>query len=190
MLRPTDNLRADHAVVSRGIAALQGLACHVRRGGAFPVADCALLLRFLREFVIAVHMRKEQGHVCPAVAMRGDDAAAALVGELARLHEEVIELTHALVLFWEPVGELSPEERAGFANTVDAVTGRARRMQQLEEGDLYPVCDRVVPADDQLDWNREWHQLETERGGRTSWADQILAVAERWALPRRPSDGG
>lgn len=190
MLRPTDNLRADHAVVSRGIAALQGLACHVRRGGAFPVADCARLLRFLREFVIAVHMRKEQEHVCPAVAMRGDEAVAALVGELARLHDEVRELTHALVLFWEPVGELSPEERAGFANTVDAVTSRARRMQQLEDTELYPTCDRVVPADDQLDWNRDWRQLEVERGGRSAWADEVHALADRWALPRRPCDGG
>src|SRR5262245_50001544 len=88
MLRLTDNLRADHAVTAVGLAALTAVSEHVRRGGAFPADDCAVLLRFVREFVLAVHMRKEAELVCPAVAMRGDDRAAATVGELFRLHEE------------------------------------------------------------------------------------------------------
>ena len=87
MHRLTDNLRSDHALTSVGLAALTAVGEHVRRGGAFPADDCAVLLRFVREFVVAVHMRKETELVCPAVAMRGDERAAATVGELLRLHE-------------------------------------------------------------------------------------------------------
>ena len=134
MPRLTDNLRADHALTAIGVAALAAVGDHVRRGGAFPAGDCAVLLRFVREFVLAVHMRKETELVCPAVAMRGDDRAAATVGELLRLHEEVTELSHSLVLFWEPVGELSPAERSGFADTAAGLASRILLMQSIEDG--------------------------------------------------------
>jgi hemerythrin-like domain-containing protein len=182
MLRPTDNLRSDHALVSTGVLVFERLGAHVRRGEGFPVADCAELLRFLREFVIAVHLRKEQDVLLPAVAMRGDDDAARQVGELMRLHEELTELTHSLVLFWEPLGELSPAEESGFADTVDAVVARVRRMQSLEERHLFPTCDAVVPADDQLDWLAQWQRLENERGGHAVWAPRIARLARDWQL--------
>lgn len=180
MHRPTDNLRADHHVVAKGVGALQSIASSVRAGDPFPVEDTALLLRFLREFVVAVHMRKEADTVWPAVAMRGDDRSAGLVGELMRLQDEVTSLSHSLVLFWEPVAELSPDERAGFAETVDNVASRIVRMRQIEEAELFPACDAAVPADDQLDWVHQFAQLEYERGARTLWAERLRPLLSRW----------
>ncbi|HEX6812255.1 MAG TPA: hemerythrin domain-containing protein [Planctomycetota bacterium] len=180
MHRLTDNLRADHAVTSIGLAALNAVGEHVRRGGAFPAQDCALLLRFVREFVLAVHMRKETELVCPAVAMRGDHRAAATVGRLLRLHAEVTELSHSLVLFWEPVGELSPAERLGFADTAAGLASRILLMQSIEERELFPACDASVPADDQLEWAATIQQQEAARGSCGSWARRITTLARKW----------
>jgi hypothetical protein len=47
MQRPTDNLRLDHALVGRGMAALSALAEGVRAGAALPRADT----------VAAIHQR-------------------------------------------------------------------------------------------------------------------------------------
>lgn len=182
MLRPTDTLRSDHAITATVVAVLQAIAREVRSGAPFPGDDCVMVLRFLREFELAVHLRKEAEQVCPAVAMRGDDRAAALVGELMRMQEEVTELTHALVLFWEPASELSPGERAGFADTVDALAARILRMQHLEENELFPACDAAVPADDQLEWVEQFAQLEAERGGRAVWAPRVRALATKWLV--------
>jgi hemerythrin-like domain-containing protein len=182
MLRPTDTLRSDHALTATGLAVLQAVAREVRSGQPFPADDCAILLRFLREFELAVHLRKEAELICPAVAMRGDDRAAALVGELMRMQEEVAELTHALVLFWEPASELSPGERAGFADTVDALATRILRMQHLEENELFPACDAAVPADDQLEWIEQFARLEAERGGRGVWAARLRKLAATWLV--------
>lgn len=180
MERPTDHLKDDHHVAARAVRCLAAIATSVRHGDAFPADDTATALRFLREWVVAVHMRKEDEVLGPAVAMRGDERSAAIVGELFRLHEEIAELLHSLVLFWEPLGELTPDERNGFAATVDALVQRLERRQQLEEQELFPACDRYVPADDQLHWLEEFTQLEVERGRRSEWVDQIDALATRW----------
>ncbi len=179
MLRPTDSLRSDHATIAKGLALLRAIARDVRAGRPFPADDCAILLRFLREFLLAVHLRKEAELVCPAVAMRGDEHAAALVGELMRLHEEVAELIHALVLFWEPTSDLSPGERAGFADTVEALATRILRMQRLEESELLPACEAIVPADDQLEWVEQFAQLDAERGGLLPWHARLQKIAAK-----------
>ncbi len=180
MKRPTDNLRSDHALVARGLAALAAVAARVRAGGALPAADSALLIRFLREFVLAVHLRKEAELVCPAAAMHGSDDLAAEVGEVYRLHDEVAELVHSLVLFWEPTDDLDADERRGFADTVDAVCSRLRRLADREESAFFPLCDAEVPADDQLDWMARFEALERERTSRAEWSRQLGPVLARW----------
>lgn len=180
MLRPTDTLRAEHSVTSLGLSVLAGIAAHLRGGGAFPADDVAEVLRFLREFVQAVHLRKESECLYPGAAMAGDEAAAAMVGELMRLHDEVGDLLHALVLFWEPSGDLLPEEQCAFAATAATLAARVERMQQLEENALFPACDASVPADDQLDWNRRFAELERDRTPAATWQARLTALAQRW----------
>ena len=179
MPRPTDNLRADHSVVGRALDVLEAVAVHVRAGGVFPGQDCAVVLRFLREFLLPIHFRKENEVVWPAVAMRGEDRSAALVGDLLRLQDEVTELVHTLVLFWEPVGELTAAERSGFAATADALVAQLRRMRELEERELFRTCDAFVPADDQLDWLANFARLDAERP-RAEWGVAIDRLARNW----------
>jgi hemerythrin-like domain-containing protein len=180
MPRFTDNLRADHLVVRTALAVLGAVGDHVRNGGDLPVEDSAALLRFLREFLLATHFRKESDLVWPAVAMRCDERAASLVGELLRLQEEVTELVHTLVLFWEPVGELTPAERDGFANTIGACSTRLLRMMELEEREVFRCCDAIVPADDQLDWADAFAHLEGERTPRDAWVRELRALQKKW----------
>lgn len=180
MIHPLDNLRSDHALVARACQALVELAESVRAGGTFPAADAALLLRFLRDFVVAVHMHKESCWLWPAIVMRGDDDAAAAAGEVARLHEEATELIHSLVLFWEP-GDLSPPEREGFLTTAQALRDRLERMASIEEGVLFPACETTVPPDDLLDWVEQFRQVERERGQVASWAPKLAATLSHWS---------
>lgn len=180
MDRPTEHLMQDHAVASRCVRCLARMAEQVSAGGAFAADDIATSLRFLREWVVAVHMRKEDELLAPAVAMRGDERSAQIVGELFRLREEIEELLHSLVLFWEPLGQLTEHERAGFASAVEALVRRLERRQELEEQVLFPDCTRYVPADDQLHWIEEFDRVEAERGRRSDWSEQIQALASHW----------
>jgi hemerythrin-like domain-containing protein len=181
MKRPTDNLRQDHALVARALRALAGIAAAVRGGVRFPADDSAALIRFLREFVVAVHLRKEAELVCPAAAMHGSDDLAAQVGDLLRVHDEITELVHSLMLFWEPTADLGVDERAGFADTVDAIRARLQRLAEFEEAALFPVCDAEVPADDQLDWLGQFTAFERERTPRAAWEQSLAPTLARWS---------
>lgn len=167
-------------LTTRGIRVLAAIADCVQAGGEFPATDCASALRFLREWMLAVHMRKEDEILAPAVAMRADEEAAAIVGELLRLREEITELAHSLVLFWEPIDDLTDAERTGFVETVKALVARLERRQLLEENELFPACDASVPPDDQLDWLKQFAQLEAERSSRAFWATKVDQLATNW----------
>lgn len=179
MPRPTDELRADHAVVEAGLAVLAAIGAHVRRGGLFPADDAATALRFLREFLVATHFRKENEVVWPAMAMRAGDGAAAKVGELVRAQDEAGDLIKSLMFFWEPVGELTAEERLGFADTVDALRLSMQRLQSSEER-LFAECDSDVPADDQIGWNEQFAAIETGRSSRARWERELRELAANW----------
>jgi hemerythrin-like domain-containing protein len=180
MPRYTDNLRADHSVVCLGLDVLGAIGEHVRGGGDLPAEDTATLLRFLREFLLATHFRKENEHLWPALAMRGDEASCARIGDLLRMQDEVTDLVHSLVMFWEPVSELTSAEREGFAEAIAMLLARMHRMRILEEEILFRVCDATVPADDQLDWGPAFAQLEAGRVPRQTWVAQIQRLAQTW----------
>lgn len=179
MQRVTDSLRAEHAIADRALVALAAIAKHVRSGGSFPTRDVAVVLRYLRECLLAVHMRKDTEVVWPALAMHGEEPTAARIGELFRLHADVTDLVHSLMLFWEPVDDLSVPERLGFADTVFALVARVRRMQRLEESVLFPACDDV-PADDRLDWSRRFSELEAGRLP-SAWSARIAILERTWS---------
>ena len=180
MIRPTDNLRSDHVLVTRGLAVLSALGAEVRHSSTFPAADCALVLRFLREFVVGVHLYKESAAVLSRLAMHGDESTARVVGDVLRIHDEIAELSHSLVMFWEPTAELTAEERSGFVETVDAVVSRCRRLDRVEESVLFPAFDAAVPPDDQLDCHRECAAIEAERSSGRVWALRLSPLMARW----------
>jgi len=179
MQRPIDSLRAEHAVTDGALAALDAIGDHVGEHRGFPAADVATLLRFLRESVLAAHVRKEAEVVWPSVALRADDATAAVIGDLFRLQADVQDLMHSLVLFWEPVDDLSAAEQDGFAATVAAFTARLRRMQRTEEAAVFAVCD-AVPADDQIDWVNRFRDIDAGRVDSTEWQKRLAPIVRRW----------
>ncbi len=115
----------------------------------------------------------------PAVAMRASDTAAAAVGELVRAQAEAHELISSLVVFWEPLGKLTADERAGFADTIDALCLSMRQLRDTEER-LFNDCETAVPPDDQLDWPALFAAIESERSSRDVWDGRLRALATSW----------
>ncbi|MCR9244394.1 MAG: hemerythrin domain-containing protein [bacterium] len=179
MPRATDQLRADHAVVQSGLAVLGAIAKHVRAGSQFPTADVATSLRFLREFLVGVHFRKENEVVWPALAMRGSEASSAAVGDLVLRADEAHELVQTLVYFWEPAGELTAAESRGFADTVDTLQHALAELQEREE-ELFGDCEVTIPADDLLGWNQEFDAIAAGRPLRADWQRELAVLADRW----------
>jgi hemerythrin-like domain-containing protein len=180
MFRPTTDLRADHRVIAEAMNVLTAIGREVGAGRPLPVGDCAAVIQFLREFLIGVHFQKEASCLLPAFAMHGDERRAEQMGDLLRLHEEVVALTHSLMMFWEPEPELSAAEQEGFAETVAALTALVRRLQAIEEGELFAACELEVPPDDRMEWREQFASLERGRASRDQWRSRLRDLAARW----------
>ena len=179
MQRVIDSLLAEHADMRTAVAVLEAMAAAVRAGHAFPAGDCAQLLRYFREFVVGVHFAKEGDGLLPAIAIHGDDQTAELAGTLLREQEHARGLLHSLVLFWEPVGELTPAERDGFCATAMAFAHRLGRGMELEERRLFAAAQQV-PADDRLGWREQFAHIEAQRTSAAQWHEDLAALAQRW----------
>lgn len=180
MTQPTETLRDEHADVRRFLRALGAMAQHVAMGGTFPIADCADAISYLREFVVAVHFRKESDVVFPAIAMHGTDQDAEQIGLALRLQDEALSLVHSLLLFWEPSGDFTEAERAGFADAVQTLAGLCERMTELEERAIFAVVASRVPPDDRLDWPAAFAAIEQDRRPRGAWQPVLARLEQRW----------
>jgi len=174
-----DRLAAEHDALRVAMVILARQTAHVQAGLPFPREDCAHLLRFLQAFVVGVHFHKESDLLLPRLAMQGDPTAAALAGVLLRLQEEFESLLQALVVFWEPRGELTPSERQGFASAASALQSLSRRMLASEERGLFPRIARL-PGDDRLEWARACGDLERERSVLAQWQPSLDELSHRW----------
>lgn len=174
-----DSLRAEHDDLRTALAVLEAIARDVAAGGPFPSADCARVLRYLREFVVGVHFAKESATVLAGVTLHGGDADVETAGAVLRTQEDARSLLHSLVLFWEPQGELTGPERAGFAAAVHAFAAALRRGMLLEEQQLFAAA-RAIPGDDRLGWEQACGDAERGRRPASEWRRELGALRRRW----------
>jgi hemerythrin-like domain-containing protein len=180
MPHPIECLRIEHRAVRTALRVLLRIADHVACDMPFPAGDCAVLLRFLREYVEGVHNRKEVDHVLPALAVHGDEATVELVGALLGQEQQSRDLLLALILFWEPVAALTAAERAGFVAAARAYASRSLLAMAVEEGRLFPLVERAVPADDRLDWATAFGTIAAGRASLQDWQPVLAQLSARW----------
>jgi hemerythrin-like domain-containing protein len=173
--RVTSALRDDHRLIRRAVGVLRGLAARVA-AREFPAAAIAEVAAFLREFAEHQHHRKEQSLLLATLAAHGADEAAEDVGELLRDHEETRELLYTLTLFWEPAPALTPEESRAFVEVARTYADRLERHMELEESRFFPLADRVIPGDEQIDLQRGFAAIDAGRRTRAAWAQAIAAL--------------
>ena len=180
MASPIDVLENEHSLVRQGLSVLERIAGHADTGMPFPAADTAILLRFFNEFVEAVHHCKEARHLLPAVASRAGDATVEAAGILIIEHDETRELLHSLMMFWEPVDDLTPAERQGFAETARTYARRMQRHMEIEEGSLFRAARRLIPPDDLLALDASFGHVD-ERSSSARWRAKLVDLRSRWS---------
>ncbi|HLU40347.1 MAG TPA: hemerythrin domain-containing protein [Planctomycetota bacterium] len=177
-LRVTAELREDHALIRRGLAELRRLADQVDAGMRFPADAVASVARFLREFAEHQHHRKEESLLLATLAAHGADDAAEGVGELLRDHEESRALFYTLILFWEPTQPLTAEESAAFVQVARTYADRLERHMEVEESRFFPLADRVIPGDEQVDLSARFQEIDAGRRTRSQWAELLAELRE------------
>jgi hemerythrin-like domain-containing protein len=177
-----DALAKEHEDLRKALAALRAMAPAAGRSRAFPVEDCLLVLRYLREFVLPVHCQVESECLLQGVSVHGNEKDLEHVGALVRAHEDLQTLVHSLAVLWEPRGNLTAAEREGFVRATDSLCKLFERSIELEETWLFAAARRV-PLDDQLDWPAHFETLHTSHRPSGEWHRDIEALGDRWCPP-------
>lgn len=175
--RVTSALRDEHALIRRAVAVLRRITAAVESGAGFPAAAVATVANFLREFAEHQHHRKEESLLLATLAAHGADDAAENVGELLRDHEETRELLYTLTLFWEPTHALTADESRAFVQVARTYADRIERHMAQEECRFFPLADRLIPGDEQIDLQVQFAAADVGRSTRAQWAE-VIAVLE------------
>lgn len=160
----------------RALDLLRALAAQVDAGARFPAAPIAAVAGFLREFAEHQHHRKEESLLLAMLAAHGADDAAKSVGGLLRDHAETRELLYTLTLFWEPTHPLTPEESAAFVQVARTYADRLERHMDLEEACFFPLADRVIPGDEQIDLQQQFRVHDAGHRTHAQWEGMIAAL--------------
>lgn len=171
----TAPLLAEHALQREALRCLDAVAGSVESGAAFPSDAVAELLTFFREFG-SEHHEKEDAVVVPLALAEGPEDEVETVGRLLAERERSQELLFALMLFWEPEGDLRDHERRGFVDSVRTFVHRQEREMELEERVLYPWVDWAPDADRERA-RRELVELGTGRTDLAAWQGRLDAIS-------------
>ena len=174
-----DSLRAEHEDLRLALRTLVAIAVRLASGTEPLVADAAIVLRYLREFVVGVHFAKEAATLLKGLSWHGNDEQVHAVGRILRAQAQALALLQGLILFREPAA-LTQEERDWFLDTSCALADCLEEGMRIEEATVFPVAGRI-PADDRLAWPAI---CATAGHGGTrpaaAWHEDLTAVAARW----------
>jgi len=173
------SLCSEHEDLRQSLRSLSAIAERVHCGAAFPSADFAALLTYLREFVFGVHVAKESRTLLTGVAAHGSDAEVESAGQAMRAQADALDLLHCLVLLWEPNGDLCDAERDSLLATSQALSRTLHRCMQLEEQHVFAAGNRI-PGDDRMEWPRIVAEIAAGARSAASWRPELAAIAARW----------
>lgn len=168
MTRPTDTLRAEHALILRALDALAGAADGLERGAGLPDGWWDDLITWLRAFADRNHHGKEERALFPAMARAGVPAGAG--GPLGVMLDEHKEGR----LLIQGMEATDPAARAGAARAYIALL---RAHIDKENDVLFPVADAVIDEAAQRSLTDEFEAL-AEEVGRDGALDHAEAVLE------------
>jgi hemerythrin-like domain-containing protein len=176
-MQATQILMDEHRIIERVLTSLQAAAVRLERGekvrsGFF--VDGAL---FIKNFADGWHHRKEEGVLFVAMIAAGMPAQGGPIGVMLAEHEQGRVFTRAMkeaAIKWE-AGDLSART-AVISNALGYVT-LLRQHIQKEDNILFPMADKVIPLEKQVNVLQDFEQVEHDETGE-GVHEKYLALAE------------
>lgn len=170
-LRSCDHLRREHQLIERVIAGLDALAQRGRTAPDIPRLLVTGAVDFFTGFIARCHRPKEHEALFPALGASSPthrpliEALRAEGDEAHRLLERLCSLPRR-----EPV------DREAW-DLLKAYGALLRRHIATEEGELFPLADQMLSADEDATLERRFREIE-ERELRRGGGDALVALAD------------
>ena len=180
-MKATEILMQEHGLILEVLDALEQGAQRLGSGADMPKDFFVEAAEFIRGFADDTHHRKEEGVLFKAMAQYGFSPDAGPVAVMLSEHEEARRYTQSLTEAAEKLqrGDLSARED-GIMYAL-AYIRHLRQHIMKENNILFPMADRVIPADEASRIEAGFERVEREEIG-------VGAHPKYEALARRLKD--
>lgn len=163
-----DFLVAEHELIERGMAVLQGCLENLDDSIKDPLR-MRRALDFLSEFGDKVHNRKEEKYLFPLMEKRGIPTSGGPVGVMLMEHEMERDLLLKMTAELDGLGGDGAEKREDFrAKGLDYLKIRAEHIWK-ENDILYPMARQVMNEEDFAGLLRDFTGLNRDTYGEQAW---------------------
>jgi len=176
-MQATQILIEEHKVIERVLSALQVGAERLDRGEHVRPAFFINAALFIKNFADGCHHRKEEGVLFVAMNESGLPAQGGPVGVMLAEHEQGRLFTRQMkdaAEKWEK-GDLSA--RAAVVQNALGYVALLRQHIHKENNILFPMADRLIPADRQEKVAADFERIEQEETG-VGLHEKYLELAE------------
>ena len=176
-MKATDILMDEHRVIERVLYSLQYAAKRASAGDAVRPDLFVEAADFVKGFADGCHHRKEEGVLFKAMAEGGVPVQGGPIGVMLAEHEQGRAYTRGMRLAaekWQAGDESARQEVVENAfGYVNLLRGHIRK----EDNILFPMAERVIPADKQDGVTEAFDHVEHEEIG-AGIHEKYLALAE------------
>ena len=157
-------LTHEHKIIMKVVNALGAMSNELAHGGSVAAEKLHEIVRFMREFADKCHHAKEEDILFPEMAKHGVPETGCPLGALRREHVQGRQLVTALAERTDAYTRHEP----GAANALMAVIGDIGNLYSShiwkEDNMVFPMVDRLFPAQDIEGLARRFEQAEAELG--------------------------
>jgi hemerythrin-like domain-containing protein len=177
-MKPTEILMEEHRVIERVLFALERASSRLNRGEDVYLRFFIGTSVFIRDFADNSHHRKEEAILFPALTDNGFPKDSGPIAVMLAEHEEGRKLTQKIRLVTERLqgGDLNARQLVSQYGT--EYVKLLRRHINKENEILFPMADKVIPADQQ-DQILEAFELFQPDGQGEEFREKYYGMANR-----------
>jgi len=177
-MKATEILSSEHRVIERVIVALDEAVNRLEQGQPVRPGFFLDAADFIKGFADGCHHRKEEGVLFKVMSQNGMPLYSGPIGVMLSEHEQGRRFTAGM-------RQAAIRLQAGDATAAEEVVKNARGYCDLlrqhilrEDHMLFPMADRVIPADQQDQVIESFERVEHEETG-AGIHEKYLALAEK-----------
>lgn len=176
-MKATDILMEEHTVIERVLTTLDTAASQLEQGRALRPGFFIDAADFIKGFADGCHHKKEEGVLFTAMVANGMPSQGGPISVMLAEHEQGRIYTRAMREAAQKLAAGDASARGDIIRNARGYVGLLRQHIAKENGILFPMAGRVIPASEQDKVTEDFEHIEHEETGE-GVHEKYLALAE------------
>jgi len=189
-MKAIKSLIAEHQIIDRVAAALDGYTERLRAGRPVEEADLARFAQVFTDFAECIHHEKEENILLPMLSRQGWSWDSGVLPAIRREHRQETYLIDVLRQAGERAASWHSEDRRHIAAAAHGLVEFQQSHHRLESTDLFPAVESRLGEAQQGELERAFVKFDREHEQRrTAVLSLAEALIERYAAAPQPQAG-